>query len=467
VQRSIKELGDNDILIAPDLTGVSFLDFNAADRAMKAGERATLALAPRLHTLAANDTLYAQLEANRLAPRPDRDLAKPLAKLEVKSTRYADGRALAAETGLAVGDGITLAGAQRAAGRLFGRGDFERVQTLLVDGPGGRELTSTPTEADGARSRVRLGLELSSDFRDDHRITVSALHLLSWINAWGGELRTTARIGASRGLSTQWWQPLGAGSPWFAQSTLEYATEPQDQFDGGRRVARASVTARTATVALGRRFGRSAEVQFGVTRVLGRGRVLLPQVADSVIDVAETNRYALLRYDTLNSLAFPTDGELLVAHWTQTPSLGAGTTTLAQSQVQGLSAFRLGEWGGHVYGEWAKSQSGFAPLRLGGFWRLTGAPRDSVAGATVLLGRAVLARRIGQMPPGLGGAIRTGVSFELGDAFAPNEAVRAARLRPAGSVFISVDTRFGPAYLAAGTARGLGSTVYVFLGPYW
>ena len=120
-----------------------------------------------------------------------------------------------------------------------------------------------------------------------------------------------------------------------------------------------------------------------------------------------------------------------------------------------------------MYGEWAKSKSGFAPLRLGGFLRLTGAPRDAVTGATVLFGRVVVARRIGQMPPGLGGAIRSGVSIELGEGFAANEAVSLRRLRPAASVFISVDTRFGPAYLAAGSARGLGSTVYVFLGPYW
>ena len=183
--------------------------------------------------------------------------------------------------------------------------------------------------------------------------------------------------------------------------------------------------------------------------------------------MAETTRFLLFRYDTLNSLAFPTDGSLVVADLQSTPALSGRATTLAQSSVLGLTAIRLGEWGGHVYGEWSKSRSGFAPLRLGGFLRLTGAPRDAVTGATVLFGRIVVARRIGQMPPGLGGAIRTGASLELGEGFAENEAVRVAKLRPAASAFISVDTRFGPAYLGLGATSGLGSTVYVFLGPYW
>lgn len=467
VQRSIKELTDKDVLIAPDLAGISFLDFSRAERAIEAGERATLALAVRLSAFAVDSERYALHEAQRLAPRPDRDRAQPLARLLVKSTAHIDGDTLAAQTELEIGEGITVARAQRAAARLFGRGDFERVETTLVDGPAGRELTLTPTEADGARSRVRLGLELSSDFSDDHRITVSALHLLSWVNPWAGEVRTLARVGSSRSLNVQWWQPLGAGSPWFAQSTLEYQTEPLDLFSAGKRIARASITTRQLSLSLGHQFGTRASVQLGVARSRARGRLLLPQTAADVSDIAETVRYALFRYDTLNSLAFPTEGDLLVASWQQTPSLDNNATTLAQSSLLALSAFRLGEWGGHLYGEWAKSKSGFAPLRLGGFLRLTGAPRDAVTGATVLFGRVVVARRVGQMPPGLGGAIRSGVSIELGEGFAANEAVSLRRLRPAASVFISVDTRFGPAYLAAGSARGLGSTVYVFLGPYW
>jgi NTE family protein len=55
---------------------------------------------------------------------------------------------------------------------------------------------------------------------------------------------------------------------------------------------------------------------------------------------------------------------------------------------------------------------------------------------------------------------------ELGNGFAQDEAIRWSALQLAGSAFVSVDTRFGPAYLALGASRG-SSTVYVFLGPFW
>src|SRR4051812_5467175 len=52
VQRSIRELQPQDILVAPDLNGVSFLDFKNYETAMRAGEQAARALATRLAPLA-------------------------------------------------------------------------------------------------------------------------------------------------------------------------------------------------------------------------------------------------------------------------------------------------------------------------------------------------------------------------------------------------------------------------------
>ncbi|MFN9745593.1 MAG: hypothetical protein ACK57B_08120 [Betaproteobacteria bacterium] len=48
-----------------------------------------------------------------------------------------------------------------------------------------------------------------------------------------------------------------------------------------------------------------------------------------------------------------------------------------------------------------------------------------------------------------------GSRFRLGDA------------RKAGSVFVSIDTRVGPVYLALGATRHGEQAVYVFLGPFW
>ena len=78
-----------------------------------------------------------------------------------------------------------------------------------------------------------------------------------------------------------------------------------------------------------------------------------------------------------------------------------------------------------------------------------------------------MARRIVAMPVALGGLVRAGFSLELGAGLAADEAVRWSSLRQAASAFLSIDTRFGPLFLAAGATRNSSGTLYLFLGPIW
>ena len=73
------------------------------------------------------------------------------------------------------------------------------------------------------------------------------------------------------------------------------------------------------------------------------------------------------------------------------------------------------------------------------------------------------------LPATLGGAVRAGFSLEAGGGFdqsVPLPQQRSA-FKVAGSGFLSVDTRFGPAYLGAGATRDGQRTLYLFLGPIW
>jgi NTE family protein len=120
-----------------------------------------------------------------------------------------------------------------------------------------------------------------------------------------------------------------------------------------------------------------------------------------------------------------------------------------------------------VYGEWARAQRGEAPLSLGGFLRLSGTDSQSVSGRSIALARVVMARRIASLPSTLGGAVRAGFSLEMGGGFDQNERWKSSKFTQASSAFISVDTRFGPVYVASGASKGGESTFYLFLGPVW
>jgi NTE family protein len=219
---------------------------------------------------------------------------------------------------------------------------------------------------------------------------------------------------------------------------------------------------------VGRQFGDWGDAQWGISRQFAHVRALIPDDGSQApIQTFDTSEYVQLRVDSLDSLAFPVRGQLLNAIWERSLANRPGESSLARSQLTGMTAFGVGDWAGHVYGEWARAQVGFAPLTLGGFLRLSGTPANSIDGRAVVLGRLVMAKRIGTMPITLGGMARIGFSAEIGGGFGADELVRTSAMRRAGSAFLSVDTRFGPIYLGAGATRHSGSSLYLFLGPIW
>lgn len=468
VQRSLKELRPGDILVAPDLGGVSFLDFANHARAMRAGEQAAQALAARLAPLALPPEQYAAREQLRLAAPALLDVALPLTRLAVESEGDINPRTLQAQSGLVQGQLVSQADVQTAAARLYGRGDIARVETAVVDAGEQRTVTINAVEAPWASNRLRVGLELGSDFKDSNTFALKLLHVASNLNSWGGELRSMAQIGTTRDFGVQFWQPLGAGNPWYIAPTLQYTSSAVDLFDKGRRSARMAYRGHGASLVLGRQFGYWGDLQVGVTRSKVKGSLVIPADPGAPEERAlGTNQFVQFRIDTLDGTGFPTRGVLLDATWMHSPSPGVGEAGLGRSAVTGLKAFGRGNWAGHVYGEWARAQHGEAPLNLGGFLRLSGTQFESVTGRSVALARVVMARRIGALPATFGGAVRAGFSLEMGGGFDQSERWKASKFTQAASAFISVDTRFGPVYVAGGASKGGEGTLYLFLGPAW
>jgi NTE family protein len=466
VQRSLKELRAQDILIAPHLEGIGILDFRKAGDAIKAGEQAAHALAARLAALALPQAEYAELERRRLAAPALHDEPLPLRRVEVQSAGRINPQALLVQSGLRQGVAATSAEVRRAAESLYGRGDLAHVDADIKDEAGQRDVTIRATEATWANSRLRVGLELGSDFNDANSFALKLMHVRTSVNSWGAELRSVLEVGDRRALGAQFWQPLGPGSQWYLAPSVQYGSQSNDIFSEGRRTARAGYNVSGASVVLGRQLGNWGDVQAGVTRERAGVRIEIPQSAQATTYDYDTTEFLRYRIDTLDSLAFPSRGLFVDALLARTPG-SSGQPTQARSQVAAMGAVHTTNWAGHMYAEWARAQSGSAPLTLGGFLRLSGTAPESVTGQGIGFARVVLARRIGELPITVGGTVRAGFSLEAGGAFSSREPLRGDRVRQAGSAFLSLDTRFGPAYLGAGATRDGDRTLYLFLGPVW
>lgn len=470
VQRSLKELQPQDILIAPELDGVGFLDFHNGERAIGAGERAARRLAGSLAPLAMDQRQYALFEHRRLAPPALADTALPLARVEASSDGRINPRALVAQSGLKVGQDASVEQVRQAADSLYGRGDLARVETDISDAAGRRSVLIRATEAPWASSRLRVGLELASDFDEANSFALKLMYVSTSLNSLGAELRAVMGIGDQRAFGVQFWQPLGAGSKWYLAPSLQYGSSSGDIFSEGRRLSRIGYSTGSASLTFGRELGGWGDLQAGITRRRAGTRVVIPELPDTQSEREfDTTQFLRYRVDTLDSLGFPSRGYLLDAALERSPTGGDNGKSLARSSIVAMAALHTDNWAGHLYGEFARAQSGAAPLSLGGFLRLSGTPAESVQGRSVAFARLVMARRIGALPVTLGSTVRAGFSMEVGGGFDQDVPLPQQRnkFRQAGSAFLSVDTRFGPAYLGAGATRDGNRTLYLFLGPIW
>jgi NTE family protein len=469
VMRSLSELAPGDILVAPDLSGVSFMDFKSYTRAMAAGEAAARRVIDRLRALALPPDAYAahlaERQRARAAAAPQARL--PLGRLQIQGQQRIDPRTLVARLGIQPEQPVGTQEVHEAAARLQGHGDLSSVSVDIQDRDGRRDVRLQVTESQWARSRLRLGLELASDFADASSFGVAAMHVASGFNRTGTELRTTARIGTLRQLEVEVWQPLATASPWFGTASLGHLAGPRDAFADGRRLGRLYVRDSELRLGVGSQIGDWGEARLSVVRGLSSVRELLPEEGP-VRSVYDSQLVMSLRRDTLDSLGYPTRGSLISLVWGVPLGERDGPAPRnRRTEAIGLWAYRQGAWSGHAYVEAARAREGFAPRSLGGFWRLTGSEPDSLRGRSSLFARWVLARELLALAPVLGSAVRGGFSLELGGAFAADQAIRLGDMRPAASAFVSADTRLGPLYLGAGGTRGSQPRLYLFLGPIW
>nr|WP_315482093.1 patatin-like phospholipase family protein [uncultured Undibacterium sp.] len=467
VQRSLKELRPKDILIAPNLNGIDFLDFDEHHNAMLAGDIATRQLETRLQHLQSTPEDYRRYEQLRTAEGSTPDRALKIASIEIQGTQNINPDILLKQSGLQLNEVTSEEKIRQVTGKLYGRGDLDHVEVEIDDRGEERDVVIKTHEAVWSKNRLRLGLELSSDFNDTHKFSLGAMHIAASQNRWGGEARIIAKIGSDRILGAQFFQPLGVGSEWFIAPSLQSNASSTDLFSEGRKLIRYGYKANSIILPFGRQIGNWGDIQIGVRRERVEVKKLLPEEPGPDVRIFQTTEFLRYRVDTIDSLAYPTRGNYLTMEWDRALDQDGNKKAILNSSVLGMSAFKRGEWAGHIYGEWSRSQGDIAPLSLGGFLRLSGTPAESLSNKTVALGRVVIAHRIGSMPAALGGAVRLGFSAELGGGFKENEAVKFSKIKRAVSSFVAFDTRFGPLYFGAGATQGIGSSFYLFLGPIW
>ena len=467
VKISLGLLKPTDILISPDLRGVSFVDFERGDEIVARGETAAREAAARLAALAWEPREYERWESirTRHPVLPDRTIRAVRVEGAERTNPQALLREAADRAGIAPGEPGNDEQMIAAARILYGSGEFERVDVRTEFEEGRKTVVIDVDEKPWGPNYLRFGGRAVSDFHTDARFSITVQHTRTWINNWGAEWRNEFQIGDVRRFATSLYQPLGPGSPWFVEPILVTVQSDFDIFtSGNKRTDRITNATSGASMIFGRRLGNSgvARVSFGREHYRATP-VISSQFSGTVKDDGTVVRLGTA-FDTLDDANFPRNGYLLNAGASSIRYSSGDGSAVQTYEVGGLFPLTFGRltFLGIIGSQRSKDDRG--GFGLGGFLNLSGTPVGAVIGTQSAFLAGLAYYRMGELPRAVGRGWYAGMSLEAGNVWAKRSDVSLSDVRKAASLFLGFDTTIGPLYLGYGHTFGGDSALYLFLG---
>ncbi len=461
IDRMLKTLRPDDVLIRPDLGDITSADFLRAAESIEIGRNAALAAAPALRRWSVGAAEYERWLASQRRP--------PRAAPKVRRVRIANDSALGNELiqtrlELRPGNELSEPVLRHDLEQLFAIDDFQRVRFAIRDWKDDEADVDVATEVKGwGPSFVRFGIALQSDL-DQTSYQLAALLVLREVNSLGAELRNVVELGQRMTALSEFYQPLDPGEHFFVAPRARLGRDDADLYVDGELATKQNVRYAETGIDAGVNFRGPGELRFGYQRAWGENRVGLTNQPIAEQDFDDGLLRTLVRLDTSDAPYFARSGVLATAEYrVGHVDLGADENYQA-ALLRGATALSTGDWTLTPVLEWSSTLTGTQPFygapSLGGFARLSGFPTDSLRGQHSFLGtlalRALLSE--GFMPVYGGGTIECGNVWQVRDD-------KFEELIVAGSVFLAFDLPIGPLYGGVGMAEGGEITGFLFLGP--
>ena len=463
-EAQLATLKPEDLLVQPMLAGFGSTDFARAQQLIDAGYRAASALDGRLEAMRQDSGGNLALSLARSAePRTPVIMA-----VRIENDSKVGDAVIRRHIRQQVGKRLDLQGLQKDMGTLYGLDYFEQVEYRVVHGKAGNTLVITTREKRSGTDYLRLGINLSDDFRGDSAFNIGASFRKNGINELGAEWLTRLQLGDHQELFSEYYQPLDAGSRWFVAPNLFAEAQNVETVIDNDPIAEYRLQRYGYGLDLGRQIANNGEIRFGVGQAWGEAGV---RVGDQELpDFSFKEGYYQLQYsfDTVDNVDFPREGEDIGLTLRQyDPSLGSDER-YRQWELRLDKAVSFGPdslvFGGRYGRTLDDAEVVTSSFLLGGARQLSGFRQDALAGQNVSLARVIYFRRI---PPRsflpLDFPLYLGASLERGRAWNNDNAFDSGYIN-AGSVFIGYETPLGPLNFSYGLNDEAERALYMNLG---
>lgn len=469
-QQQLATLSADDVVITPDLPRISSYDFSNLIKAVRLGEQAAGVQRARLARLSVPPAQYAAYQAARQHPAT----LPTIREVRVDGQSQAFARQVDDFFGALEGRPLDLALLHRRANRYYGQGLIESLDYRLLPVPGEANAANMEFQVrpnSWGPTYVRFGLRLQDDFRGNSSFDAATRVLFTELNALGAEWLWDAQVGGNPRLGSQLYLPLTPRRRWFLEPSALFQIRAVPEFDADdEQVGELRVRSLRFGGSVGRELGQSAELRAGVEREFGSSRVRLGDVSEPATDFTHNELFTRFSYDSLDSVAFPRDGQSITAQWRRQLS---GRSLDRVSDSVSLDVRIARSWGRNTFIAWGSAgtllNDEFADARsyfpLGGFLNLSGIAADSLIGPHYSIGRLVYFRKVGSGGEGfLNVPMYAGLSLEAGNTWANRTDMSLSGARKDMSLFFGLDTFVGPAWFAIGLDSRGAHAFYLSVG---
>ena len=463
-EAQLATLRPEDLLIQPALAGFGSTDFGRADQLIDAGYRAASALDGRLLTMRSESGGNPALSLARSA-EPRTPL---ISEVRIENDSKVGDAVIRRHIRQQIGKPLDLQDLQKDMGTLYGLDYFEQVEYRVVHGQPGNTLVITTREKRSGTDYLRLGINLSDDFRGDSAFNIGASYRKNGINELGGEWLTRLQLGDHQELFSEFYQPLDAGSRWFVAPNLFAETQNVEAIMDNDPIAEYRLQRYGYGLHLGRQIANNGEIRFGIGQAWGEADVRIgdPELPDFNFEEG----YYQLQYsfDTVDNVDFPREGEDIGLTLRQYDK-GLGSDEryrqwefkLDKAISHGPSTLVFGGRYGRTLDDAEVVTSSFM---LGGARQLSGFRQDALPGQNISLARLIYFRRMTPrsfLP--LDFPLYLGASLERGRAWNNDNEFDSGYIN-AGSIFVGYETPLGPLNFSYGLNDEAERALYMNLG---
>lgn len=459
-----------DVLIEPDVVGFGSFEFERGTEMIPIGEAAARILSPELERFSVSQEVF---QAHLAALRKPRSFSgATVSSIQVISSPNSDPDFVIRQVDTRPGDPFDLELIRRDLERIYETGDYERVDfNLIRDGEDFRLYIEAIDKSWGP-NYLRFGLNMVADLQGESAFDVLASYTMTKLNRRRGEIKIQLQLGENPTVFGEFYQPLSLNQTWFTSVTLQQSTTTEYLPVGGGTYVPYRLDLFHMGLDLGLQMGRFGEIRLGVNRQtinsavrdganIGEG----PSYSGrSKLDLGGIHFSVVI--DQFDNMNFPHNGYLAVTdYFASREEFGSdtnyehlvgflgGAATKGRHTLLGLS---------NLYS--ALGSNSPETYSLGGLFKLSGAPFESIIGQYGGNLSLLYLYRFADMPLAMGDGIYLGGSFETGNLWADMDQVSATDLRFAGSIFLGMDTMLGPVYLAQGFSEGGDRAFYLFIG---